>query len=177
MKKINIVLHKTRLFEKLESITWKRADASLAERTEREQSATTADTEAEKVDALLLDDYCNRRDARIRARLKFCLIEETGDEITFDNTIQSDPEFKYVLNLDDDITKSDVQAIGTLIEEYILRGASFDWYLHMGYDPLDSEIALKEIEDSVASVVRGKSWGARPLQPFGPALYDFNKLF
>lgn len=177
MKTINIILHKDRLYKKIEAMTWKRADASLANRSEREQAAVSADTDDEAVDALLIEDYCNRRDARIRARLKFCLIDETGDEMTFDNALIGDPTFEYKFKLDDNVTKGDVQSIGTLLDEYIVRGAIYDWYLRMGYDPVDSEASLQELEDSLVYAIRGKAWGYKPLSPFGPAKYDYNKGF
>lgn len=177
MKTINIILHKDKLYKKIESVTWKRADATLSERPEREQAATSADTDDEAVDAMLVEDYCLRRDARIRARLKFCLIDETGSEMTYDNDLAGDDRFEYKLKLDDDVTKSDVQSIGTLLDEYVVRGATYDWYMRMGYQPTDSEQSLQELEDSLAYMVRGKAWGYKPLSPFGPAKYDYNKMF
>lgn len=177
MKTINIILHKDRLYKKIEAVTWKRADASLADRPEREQAATSADTDDESVDALLVEDYCLRRDARIRMRLKFCLEDETGDEMTYDNDLAGDDAFAYRMKLDDSINKGDVQAIGTLLDEYIMRGATYDWYLRMGYEPTDSEASLQELEESLVCLVRGKAWGYKPLSPFGPAKYDYNKQF
>lgn len=174
MKRINIRLEKTPIFDYIDGATYKRVDAELPDRNTRTQDAVASDSE-DTADAFLINEYCNRRDARLRARLKFCLIDTSapGDVLTFDNTDVASDEYQYFMQVDDSFTSNDVKSLGTLMDSYIKRGAILDWYRHMHLEPTDTEIEINELEDAIVSSLRGQAWGRRPPQPFGPACFNF----
>lgn len=175
MKRANITLYKKELYTDIDSKTYKRTDASYVGQPERTQNAVASDVN-EPLDELLLMRYCDLWDARMRRRLKFCIVDE-GDVLTYTDVPEESDRYEYKLQLDDSLTSSDVRAIGTLMHNFIVRGALHDWYLHCGVDvpATESLEALQDLEDEITGALRGRSYGRRPMQPFGPACYSYDE--
>lgn len=173
MKKATIKLYKAIIDKKIDSMTGKRVDASLDQASDRSQNAVASDA-TERLDGRLITHYRDRRDAEIRKRLRFCLVkEETGDELCIDNVSRATPAYIYRINVQDDFSMDDLSAMSNRMEDYIIRGALRDWYLGAGLPAMDDEDTLEELITDIASSLRGKSYGRRPMQPFGPAEYRY----
>ena len=154
--------------------TFKRTDAALDGNSDRSQNAVASDA-AEDLDGSLIARYRDRRDARVRERLKYCLRKNPNEAMVYDNILKLDQAYIYELTVDDSVTKEDLKAAGTKIHEYIVRGTLYDWYLGVGLQPTDTAESLQALEDAVAASLRGRSWGHRPMQPFGPAFWEYDK--
>ena len=130
----------------------------------------------EELDELLLMRYCDLWDARLRRRLKFCIVDD-GDVLTYTDAPENNDRYTYSLQLDDSLTASDVKAIGTLMHNFIVRGALHDWYYGCGIDitGIYTEDALQDLEDEITSALRGRSYGRKPMQPFGPACWNYER--
>lgn len=174
MKLITIILHKTLIHEFVDVSTFKRVDATQNQASERSQNALSSDVE-EASDGILITEYCDRRDSELRRRLKFC-ISDIDEEVEFDNTpALEDRDYVYYLNVDNDFTNNDAKSVCKKMDTYIKRGAIFDWFIGAGLDAPDSETALNELLDDIVYTLRGRPWGKRPMQPFGPRFYNFYK--
>lgn len=173
MKSASITLYKQELYTDIDSKTFKRTDASLVGQPERTQNAVASDVN-EDLDELLLMRYCDLWDARLRRRLKFCIADE-GDILYYTDAPENSDRYSYELRLDDTVTASDVRAIGTLMHNFIVRGALHDWYIHCGIDPTDTLDDLQTLEDEITSGLRGRSYGRKPMQPFGPASWNYDR--
>lgn len=169
-----IRLHKDLIHAYIDNATFKRVDATMEERGQRSQSASASDIE-DANDSFLINEFCDRRDAHIRSRLEFCL--EPGDsaigEIT--NDIDESPDYVYVLRLEDSFSDTQARNAMKKMEEYIKRGATLSWYINAGLEPNDSEDSLETLLSEMVSILRGQPWGRRPMQPFGPAMFNYNK--
>lgn len=173
MKRASITLYRKELYTDIDSKTFKFTDASLVEQPERTQNAVMSDVQ-EELDELLVMRYCDLWDARMRRRLKFC-IKDTGETLVYTDAPDSSDRYTYDLELDDSLTASDVKSVGTLMHNFIVRGALYDWYVHCGLTPLDSLEALQDLEDEITSALRGRSYGHVPMQPFGPASWKYER--
>ena len=172
-KEVTITLWKERIVAYVEAHTFKRVDSSLTTKPTREQGATSADRE-EATDIFLINEYCDRRDAILRERLKFCIVDKE-EKLEYDNCEDDECKYEYVLRVPADFSSSDLKSVGKNMDTYIKRGAAFDWYHGAGLDSGDDLASIDELADSLVSIARGKPWGYRPMQPFGPAFYDYNK--
>ena len=173
MKKAKITLYRKELYLDIDSKTYKFTDASLVEHPERTQNAVMSNVE-EDLDELLIMRYCDLWDARMRRKLKFCIKDE-DEVLTYNDAPDNSDRYEYDLTLDDSITASDVKSVGTLMHNFIVRGALFDWYTHCGLAPLDTLDELQNLEDEITSALRGRSYGHKPMQPFGPASWNYER--
>lgn len=173
MKTAVITLFKAIIDKDIDSRTAKRVDASLDEASDRSQNAVASDA-TERLDGRLITRYRDLRDAQLRVRLRFCLVkEDTGTEMRVDNVVKITPAYIYRLRVGDDFSQDDLEALSTKMNDYIIRGTLRDWYLNAGLPPVDDEDSLDDLLTDIASSLRGKSYGRRPMQPFGPADYRY----
>lgn len=172
MRIATIKLYKAIIDKDIDSLTAKRVDASLDQASDRSQNAVASDA-TERLDGRIITRYRDLRDAKLRARLKFCLVKDTNTDLCSDNVVRATPAYIYRLNVNDDFTQDDLDVLSTKMHDYILRGAVRDWYLGAGLPVADDEDSLEELVTDIASSFRGKSYGRRPMQPFGPAEYRY----
>lgn len=173
-KRARIVIYKAEVDHDIDAATYKRTDAALDGSSDRQQNAISSDA-AEDLDGSLIARYRDRRDARLRERLKYCLKRDPNEVMECDNILNLDRAYVYELLVDESVTPEDIKSATTRIHEYIVRGTLYDWYLGAGIQPTDSEESIQALEDNVAASLRGRSWGHRPLQPFGPAFWEYDK--
>lgn len=173
MRIATITLYKAIIDKDIDSRTGKRVDASLDQASDRSQNAIASDA-TERLDGRIITRYRDLRDAQLRSRLRFCLVKDTNTDLCVDNVVRIDPAYIYRLQVPDDFTQDDLYALSTKMNDYITRGALRDWYLNAGLPAIDDEDTLDALADDLASVLRGKSYGRRPLQPFGPAKFVYD---
>lgn len=179
-EKITVTLRllKEKIDHRIDAYTDKRNDATsgyseVLEANERVANAVSSDV-TEDNDGFLITHYRDRRDALLRKALKYCLVDDAiYDGMVIDNFSDSGKWYLYKLSLpaDGGYTASDLSAVANIMEDYIVRGTLFDWYLNVGLQPTDTAESLDSLLEEVASSFRGKPYGRRPLQPFGPAEY------
>lgn len=172
MRTAVITLYKAIIDKDIDSRTAKRVDASLDQASDRAQNAIASDA-TERLDGRLITRYRDLRDARLRERLRFCLVKDTNTELRSDNVVVAEPAYIYRLNVADDFSQDDLDILSTKMNDYITRGTLRDWYINAGLPPIDDEDTLENLETGIASMLRGKSYGRRPIQPFGPAAFDY----
>lgn len=164
-----IEIFKNPIYDFIDEATNKRVDATMDQSSDRTQNAVSSDQE-DNNDLHLLQEYCDRRDSTLRMKLRFCLSSDTSeDELSFTNNYEDSISYIYNLAVDESINKGDIQVVGRKMEEYIKRGALLDWYIYENIEPTDSEMAIDNILDEIVNILRGRSWGRKPMQPFGPA--------
>lgn len=183
-KKITVTLRllKEKIDHRIDAYTDKRNDATsgyseVLEANERVGNAVSSDT-SEDNDGFIITVYRDRRDAQLRRALRYCLVEEEiYDGMVIDSFGDSGKWYIYKLSLPADAkyTVSDLTAASNLMEDYIVRGTLYDWYLNVGMQPTDTPDSLDALLDDAASQFRGKPYGRRPLQPFGPADYPMRE--
>lgn len=183
-EKITVTLRllKEKIDHRIDAYTDKRNDATpgyseVLEANERVANATSSDT-SEDNDGFLITHYRDRRDAQIRKALRYCLVdEEIYDGMVIDSFGDSGKWYIYKLSLPKDggYTTSDLASFANTMEDYIVRGTLYDWYLNVGLQPTDTAESLDSLLDDIASQFRGKPYGRRPLQPFGPADYPMRE--
>lgn len=173
MRTATITLYKAIIDKDIDSRTGKRVDASLDQASDRSQNAIASDA-TERLDGRLITRYRDLRDAQLRSRLRFCLVKDTNTELVIDNVVRMTPAYIYRLQVPDEFSQDDLYALSTKMNDYIIRGTLRDWYLNAGIPPVDDEDTLDELATDIASALRGKSYGRRPLQPFGPAKFVYD---
>lgn len=169
-----ITLLKVELDKSIDESTWKRVDATMGEASQRQQNAVMSDAQ-ENNDGFLLEEYRDRWESRLRTRLKFCLVKRVAECLEFVNVQTYEPAYIFDLMVGDNFTVDDLRSIGKRMHEYIVRGATYDWYLRMGIEPTDNEQSIQQLEDDIVYALRGQAWGRRPMQPFGPAMFNYEK--
>lgn len=167
MKRLRIRLSKAIIDNKIDNRTYKRMEASLQNLSEVSKDAVASDTE-EDHDASLITSYRDKRDAKIRMRLIRWIKEEIPAEEFTNRPKTPNPDYTYTFEMPDDFRTEMMGAIKDLLEDYIVRGATYDWYLNAGLAPTDSEASLEALENEILVGLRGKPSTTRPLQPFGP---------
>lgn len=174
MKRVTIKINKQKIDKHIDAHTFKRADVTLDGASEQRQNAAASDHE-ETLDMAIITEFRDRRDARIRKALKKWLVVEEPEELVFSNVpMNTKPDYIYVLDLDDSFSAEDVRGLVATMDEYIEKGVLHDWYKYAGMDPVDTEEGLNEMLDDLLSAARGKSYGRRPMQPFGPAMFNYD---
>lgn len=172
MKSVKLTLYKSLLQKDIDSRTFKRVDATMDQASLRSNNALESDS-TEDLDSLLVTRYMDNHDSDLRRHLKFCLVPEEREVLEFDNSIDTDTSYVYNLNVDDSVTTEDLKSVTTKMHEYIINGTLYDWFTHSGVQPTISERGLTDQLDEIAGILRGRSYGRRPLQPFGPAEYEY----
>lgn len=175
MKIITIELHKEPIYDFVDAATYKRKEAAMQDYNDAAKDAVSSDS-TEHHDGFLIEEYCDRWDAELRARLKFCLIDnepEDGSEMVFDNRETYEESYIYKLKVEDSFTRNDLQSIGKKMDTYIKRGGIFSWYGNAGLEATDTAADITALADDIVYILRGRPWGKKPMQPFGPKFNDF----
>lgn len=108
-----------------------------------------------------------KRDARLRDLLAFCLIDEEPAPAPEEEPAPA-PEEKLQYNLSlDNVKASTLASLKVLVREYLTDGVLYDWYTRHG---IPSSIKLEDVEAMETKIVCMVRQGfvKKPLQPFGP---------
>lgn len=163
-----IILLKKEIFYDIDALTYKRSDVSLQQVTPRIADAFASDS-SENFDGSMLTRFSDTRDAELRAMLLFCCVNDKDD--TADN-ISGRAQDRYIYHIaaDWDIDGDRLKIAASKMHQYIVYGATYDWYSATGISPAPIGISdIDTIGDCIVNILRGRSWISRPLQPFGPA--------
>lgn len=172
MKTVTIKLKKNNIYSYVDNATYKFVDAAMDGEPERRQGAAASDS-ADRNDSTLIKQYCDRRDANLRSRLKFCLVDDMETPKVLTNDFLEDECYEFKFKLEDEFTKDELKSVLVRMDSYIKRGAMLSWMIGAGINPTDSEQALEIELSEIVSLLRGRPWGRRPMQPFGPAMFNY----
>lgn len=146
IKTINI--SKERVYLSIDSRTQKLSDIAL--------TGVVADRVAsdinEGLDSNILSRYVIKRDARLRKRLAFCIVNEDLDVV--DDSVATEDTLTYVLDIDKE-KSINLKGIAQLIHEYLVNGSIADWLLHSGVNVATSFSSdADELEGDIVDMVR-----------------------
>lgn len=106
-----------------------------------------------------------KRDARLRDLLAFCLVDEESAPAPDEEPAPA-ATLLYNLSLDN-VKASTLASLKVLVREYLTDGVLYDWYTRHG---IPSSIKLEDVEAMETKIVCMVRQGfvKKPLQPFGP---------
>lgn len=166
MKSAKINIYKNLVLAEIDAQTFKRVDGVLAAEADQIKNAVSSDSE-EALDMNLLHRYMETRDAVLRNRLAFCLVDDDED-LTVTNELEKDVEsFDYSLKVPDTMNKPRLASLAKKMHNYIVQGALVDWYAMQNMKGNVGTAELEEMETEIVCMLRS-SFVKRPLQPFGP---------
>lgn len=165
-KERQITIYKQKVYEDIDAETYKYSEAR-PEMAPQQSNATASDS-AERLDGHILARHVEFRDARLRRRLQKFL-DDSAEVTTADDQMVLDATFVYNFILSMAFKDSLLEVLKNYIHRYLVRGALFDWYgVSLGINQ-NAEAELRDLEESIVSMVSVPSITKRPLQPFGPA--------
>lgn len=166
MKSATITLYKNLLLADIDALTFKRVDGVLSSESDQVKNALSSDSE-EALDKNILHRLIETRDAMIRGRIAFCLMD-AGETLSATNELSKDEEmFEYALSVPDTFNTGRLSSLAKKMHEYIVHGSLCDWYAMQNMKGSVSEAGLEAMETEIVCMLRS-SYVKRPLQPFGP---------
>lgn len=160
-----IIIFKKEVFEQIDHITQKFADAALSEMVAIARDALTSDND-EALDSLVLSRYVDYRAARVRKLLSPALnrsplthydnegypIEARAGKDASDE-MPVDPKYVYEIKDNVRISGDILESLAIYIHEYIVRGALYDWYSHLGSDHARDFGDIFELEKELQGIM------------------------
>lgn len=163
-KRRTISVTKSAVYKDIDLITHKHVDGSEQENL-RVRNAVSSDNQ-EDVDNAVIARYVEFRNAQLRRRVSFALAD-VEQELATDRLSE---HYFYHFDVPEEFDDNLLRPLAEYIHRFLVFGALFDWY-----SQFDSRTAayygsqLEDLEDDIASALRGPAIVKRPLQPFGPA--------
>lgn len=167
MKTASIKILKANVIKNIEALTYKRVDGVMSAQEAAVKNALATDVE-EDLDRVLVSRFIEARDAELRSKLAFCIINDDEEELSATNDILDDDSFDFRLKVSDRFNKDRLKALTQKIHQYYVEGATYDWYSRQGIDYSVGEGDLEKQLTSIAISLR-ETFVKKPLQPFGPA--------
>lgn len=166
MKTATINIYKALVLADIDAQTYKRVDGVLSAESDQVKNALSSDS-TDHLDMNILLRFMESRDAVVRTKLAFALVDE-GEDLVATNEVDKDAaSYEYKLQVPDTFNKQMLSALAKLIHEYIAQGAISDWYAQQNLNGNVSVDALEEMERSIVCALR-VGFAKKPLQPFGP---------
>lgn len=166
-KERTVEIYKNEVFKDIELHTYKYIEASTLEDV-KARNAIQADN-SENMDGAVIARYVEFRDAQLRNKLQFAILEDTVESADDDITMQ-DNKYRYTFKVQETFNDRMLRPLAEYIHRFLVWGALYDWYSKFGMQQAAVYGShLDEIEEQISSILRGPSITTRPLQPFGPA--------
>ena len=163
----DVAVSKEQVFKEIDLLTHKHVDGS-DQQDNRIRNAVSSDF-SEDVDGAVLARYVEFRDAKLRRKVAFALSdlyqEKATDKLTLD-----EGNYFYHFAVPQGFNDNTLRPLAEYIHRFLVYGALYDWYAQFGSRQASFyEQQVEDLEDDIASMLRGSSLGKRWLQPFGPA--------
>lgn len=168
-KRRRVDIFKNEVYKDIDLYTHKHVDASQTITENRARNAVSSDTH-EDVDSAVIARLVEFRDAQLRRRIRFALAP-WEQEFAADPLTLEDNRYHYYLSVPVEFDDNNLEPLAEYIHRFLVFGALCDWYGQMGMQQQASYYGsqMEQLEDDIASALRGPSIVKRPLQPFGPA--------
>lgn len=166
-KRRTVRIYKSEIAKSIDLLTHKHVDGSALD-SPRVGNAVSSDS-TEDVDAAVIAEYAEFRDAQLRKRMRFALapILDVAED---DRITLEDKAYVYNLDVTETFDDNALKPLARYIHRYLVFGALADWYAQFGMSLADYYgRQLDSIEEQISSILRGLSIVKVPLQPFGPA--------
>lgn len=165
-KPATITIYKKAVLASIDAQTFKRVDGVLSAESEQVKNALSSDS-TENLDEHILHEHMETRDANIRKRLAFCLINDEED-LSVNNLLEVDiPTFEYRLMVPGIFDRQRLKILARKMHDYMVQGVLHDWYATQNMKGNVSADELEDMENDIVCMLRSSSV-KRPLQPFGP---------
>lgn len=163
-----VEVYKNNVYKDIDLLTHKHVDAH-ADMPLQAGNAVSSDT-TEDVDIAVIAGYVEFRDATLRDRLQFALVDQPSDYANDDITLE-DNMYRYWIEVSEEFKDLLLRPLATYIRRYLVYGALYDWYAQFGMLQQASVYGPQadRLEEMINSLLRGPSIVQRPMQPFGPA--------
>jgi len=151
-KEREVTINKQRLYEDIDSESYKYADAQ-ADLSTQQGNATSSDT-AERLDGHIIARLVEHCDAKLRKRL-MRYIKNATEVISSNDDMVLDSSFVYTFILSTEFNDSMMEPFTNYIHRYLVWGALYDWYgASVGSNQAKwFEKTLKETEDAIVKLV------------------------
>lgn len=176
-----IIIFKKEIFEQIDHITQKYADAALAGEIATARDALTSDND-EALDSLVLTRYVDYRSARVRRKLAASLVQtplthfdDEGQPIDAragkdaSDELPVAPRYTYEFRRETPITGDMLESLAIYIHEFLVRGALYDWYAHLGSAHARDFADVDKIEDELSGMLGGGIVWHKP----GPFVHNY----
>ena len=147
-KQRKITLKKEPILQEIDRLSYKLSDSAI-EDARKDKVAT--DTEDE-LDGAIINSFLEGREAVLRKRLTFCLIEEECVEI--DNTNAMNSDFVFQFQLSKEFNDREMRTAVQLMHQYLVKGTLVDWYMHTGVDTGTLGIEVRDLENTIIGIFR-----------------------
>lgn len=162
-----VEIWKHEVYKDIELHTYKHIEASPLQDV-KARNAVQADN-SENMDGAVIARYIEFRDAQLRNKLQFAIVEDTVEYANDELTMQ-DPKYRYHFSLPESFNDKMLRPLAEYIHRFLVWGVLYDWYSQFGMEQAGVYgTQLDEIEEQISNILRGPSITTRPLQPFGPA--------
>ncbi len=167
-KQRDVAVYKKEVFRDIDLLTHKHVDGS-EQQDNRIRNAVSSDF-SEGVDGAVISRYVEFRDAQLRRRVAFALTDLYQEKAT-DKLNLDDAHYHYHFTVPTSFNDNLLRPLAEYIHRFLMFGALYDWYSQFGDARQAAYYGAQadEMEDEIASMLRGSGIVKRPLQPFGPA--------
>ena len=168
-KERDIAVSKEQVFKDIDLLTHKHVDGS-DQPDKRIANAVSSDF-SEDVDGAVLARYVEFRDAKLRSRVSFALSGLYQEKATDKLTLEEGHYFYHFI-VPEEFNDNLLRPIAEHIHRFLVYGALYDWYSQFPGKERQASFygsQIEDLEDEIASALRGPCVTKRWLQPFGPA--------
>lgn len=165
MKERKITLHLEELGKQLDRLTYKYSKSAVADPLAADEVASDVD---DNLDGPIISRLFIAREAQVRRRLAFCLIEE--EQVEVDNCSDLEGDIVFRMRLPESFTGSSLKVGCVYINDFIVKGALMDWYKEIGSpyaDALKPEVDV--LESRIVDIFRVPSVVPRGIAPYVPS--------
>lgn len=168
-KQRDVAVSKELVFKDIDLLTHKHVDGS--EQPDKRVANAVSSDFSEDVDGAVLARYVEFRDAQLRRKVAFALQglyqEKATDRLTLDEGY-----YHYHFTVAEEFNDELLRPIAEYIHRFLVYGALYDWFAQFPGKESQARFygkQVEDLEDDIASALRGPCVTKRWLQPFGPA--------
>lgn len=162
-----VVIIKQKVYEDVESPTYKYTEAAQFQ-SRKQENAISADT-TETLDGASVARSVEFYNAKLRRRLQAYMCE--GNQVEANDTLDLENCYVFWFLMPLEFKDSVLRSLTEYIHRFLVWGALYDWYRHLGLQAQAAtyKAELDEIEKEIKGFLMTPSQVKKPLQPFGPA--------
>lgn len=166
-KRRSVRISKAEVFKDIDLYTHKTVDGSQLQ-DPRQRNAIQSDV-SEGVDGAVLARHVEFRNAQLRARIQFALVDNE-QVVANDELGLNDAYYFFHFEVTNDFKDIMLRPLAEYIHRFLVFGALYDWYAQFDMNQAGYYGKMaSDAQDEIGSILAGPAIVKRPLQPFGPA--------
>lgn len=163
-KRRKITLHKNLLLHDIDVMSYKLAETSL----EGEARDNVASDSEDGLDGAVIGQLLEAREASLRKRLSFCLLDTEIIEI--DNMTELEGTYVYDIKLPVSFKDIELRTAVKLMHDYLVNAVLLDWYSKIGTNFGNSLVAeVARLESKVVDIFRKPGFVNHPSTVYYPS--------